>query len=376
MSVFDDELKEEFLDDDAAAGDFCDSESSAMIEDAENSEEMFEHYRFDVDKGQTPVRVDKYLASHMEYTSRHRIQLAIKKEYIRVNERVAKANCIVKPGDVIQFVMPYQRRGLEILPENIPLDIVYEDDDVLVINKPAGMVVHPGHGHFNGTLVNALAYHLGISQGPDAKDERMGVLVHRIDKDTSGLLVVAKNDEAQLDLAKQFFVHSIERKYIAIVWGNIREDEGTIVGNIGRDPSDRMKFRVFPDGDHGKHAVTHYKVIERFGFVTVVECILETGRTHQIRVHMNYIGHPLFNDERYGGSEIRKGTIYAKYTQFIRNCFKLLPRQALHAKTLGFVHPRSGELVHFDSPIPSDMQELIKKWRKYSENMPLEEEEY
>ena len=272
--------------------------------------------------------------------------------------------------------MPYQRRGLEILPEDIPLNIVHEDDDVLVLNKEAGMVVHPGHGHFSGTLVNALAHHLGISQGPDAEDERMGVLVHRIDKDTSGLLVVAKNEEAQLHLAKQFFVHSIERRYVAIVWGNVKEDEGTIIGNIGRDPNDRMRFKVFPDGDHGKHAVTHYRVLERFGYVTVVECRLETGRTHQIRVHFNWIGHPLFNDERYDGSEIRKGTIYAKYRRFIENCFKLLPRQALHAKTLGFIHPGTKQMIRFDSPLPDDMQSLIDKWRKYSENMTqfLEEE--
>ena len=354
---------------------FCDWEdvdqaSAEEMEDADAGQDgMFEHYRFDVSDGQTPVRVDKYLASHMEYTSRHRIQLAIKKEYIRVNDRVAKANCIVRPGDVIKFVMPYQRRGLEILPEDIPLDIVYEDEDLLVVNKPAGMVVHPGHGHFKGTLVNALAFHLGISQGPDAQDERMGVLVHRIDKDTSGLLVVAKNDEAQLDLAKQFFVHSIERKYVAVVWGNITEDEGTIEGNIGRDPADRLRFKVFPDGSQGKTAITHYRVLERFGFVTVVECVLETGRTHQIRVHMNYIGHPLFNDDRYDGNQIRKGTIYAKYTRFIRNCFEILPRQALHAKTLGFIHPRTGKPIRFDSPLPEDMKQLIEKWRRYSSDM-------
>ena len=343
----------------------------------DEQQEMFEHFRFDIDKGQTPMRVDKYLATHMEYTSRHRIQLAIKQDYIRVNDKIVKANYVVRPGDVVTFVMPYQRRGLEILPldvipQDIPLDIVYEDDDVLVLNKKAGMVVHPGHGHFSGTLVNALAHHLGISQGPDADDERMGVLVHRIDKDTSGLLVVAKNDEAQLNLAKQFFVHSIERRYVAIVWGNLKEDEGTIIGNIGRDPSDRMRFKVFPDGDYGKHAVTHYRVLERFGYVTVVECRLETGRTHQIRVHFNYIGHPLFNDERYDGSEIRKGTIYAKYRQFIENCFKILPRQALHAKTLGFVHPKTGKTVRFDSVLPEDMQALIDKWRKYAENLTPE----
>lgn len=368
MKNLSEELDEEFLEDDG-----CGSADDGAC-DPSGDGEMFEHYRFDIDKGQTPVRVDKYLASHMEYTSRHRIQLAIKQEYIRVNDRVAKANCVVRPGDVIRFVMPYQRRGLEILPEDIPLDIVYEDDDVLVIDKPAGMVVHPGHGHFSGTLVNALAFHLGISQGPDAKDERMGVLVHRIDKDTSGLLVVAKNDEAQLCLAKQFFVHSIERKYVAVVWGNIREDEGTVVGNIGRDPSDRLRFKVFPDGSQGKHAVTHYRVLERFGFVTVVECVLETGRTHQIRVHMSHIGHPLFNDARYGGSEIRKGTIYAKYARFIRNCFEILPRQALHAKTLGFVHPRTGETVRFDSPLPGDMLELIEKWRRYASSLAGEAE--
>ncbi|MBQ1857598.1 MAG: RluA family pseudouridine synthase [Bacteroidales bacterium] len=333
---------------------------------------MFEHFRLNVDPGQTPMRVDKYMACHLEDTSRHRVQNAIKSGYVRVNDKVAKANVIVRPGDVIRFVMPYERHGFEVLPEIIPLNIVYEDDDFLIVNKPAGMVVHPGHGHFDGTLINALAYHLGISQGPDAEDDRMGILVHRIDMDTSGLLVVAKNDEAQLNLAQQFFVHSIERKYVAVVWGNIKEDEGTIVGNIGRDPNDRLKFRVYQEEDKGKHAVTHYKVLERFGFVTVVECRLETGRTHQIRVHMSYIGHPLFNDARYGGAEIRKGTIYAKYKQFIQNCFEICPRQALHAKTLGFVHPRTGKPVSFDSPLPEDMTALLEKWRKYAGDMPKE----
>ncbi|MBO6173390.1 MAG: RluA family pseudouridine synthase [Bacteroidales bacterium] len=327
---------------------------------------MFEHFRLNVDPGQTPMRIDKFMASHLEDTSRHRIQCAIKEGYVRVGEKVAKANLIVRPGDVIRFMMPYRRRGMEILPEDIPLDIVYEDDDLLVVNKPAGMVVHPGHGNYNGTLINALAFHLGISQGPDAEDERMGILVHRIDKDTSGLLVVAKNDEAQLNLAKQFFEHSIERLYVAVVWGNIKEDEGTVDGAIGRDPNDRLRFKVYPEDDErAKHAVTHYKVLERFGYVTVVQCRLETGRTHQIRVHMNHIGHPLFNDARYGGSEIRKGTIYAKYRQFIENCFELCPRQALHAKTLGFVHPRTGEMIRFDSPLPDDMTSMIEKWRAY-----------
>ena len=333
---------------------------------------MFEHFRLNVDLGQTPMRVDKYMACHLEDTSRHRVQNAIKSGYVFVNDKLAKANVIVRPGDVIRFVMPYERHGFEVLPEDIPLDIVYEDEDFLIVNKPAGMVVHPGHGHFNGTLINALAFHLGLSQGPDAEDDRMGILVHRIDMDTSGLLVVAKNDEAQLNLAHQFFVHSIERRYVAIVWGNIKEDEGTIVGNIGRDPNDRLRFRVYEEEDKGKHAVTHYKVLERFGFVTFVECRLETGRTHQIRVHMAHIGHPLFNDSRYGGAEIRKGTIYAKYKQFIQNCFTICPRQALHAKTLGFEHPRTGKHVSFDSPLPADMEALLEKWRKYSANMPEE----
>jgi 23S rRNA pseudouridine1911/1915/1917 synthase len=244
------------------------------------------------------------------------------------------------------------------------LDIVYEDDDVLVVNKPAGMVVHPGHGNYNGTLVNALAYYLHLS--PDVEDERMGVLVHRIDKDTSGLLVVAKNPAAQLNLADQFFVHSIDRIYTAVVWGNIAEDEGTISGTIGRDPNDRLRFRVYDDPEKGKWAVTHWRVLERFGFITVVECRLETGRTHQIRVHMSSIGHPLFNDERYGGSEIRQGTIYAKYRQFIQNCFALCPRQALHARTLGFTHPTTKERLHFEAALPDDMSALIEKWRAYS----------
>lgn len=340
----------------------------------DDGQQMFEHYRYVAEPGQAALRVDKYLAGLMESTSRNRIQLAIKAGFVRANDKTVKANYIVRPRDIITFVMPYRRRGTEILPENIPLDIKYEDDDLMVINKPAGMVVHPGHGHYNGTLVNALAYHLGLRQEADEGDERMGMLVHRIDKDTSGLLVVSKNDEAQIKLARQFFVHSIERLYIAVVWGNIAEDEGTIEGNIGRDPNDRLIFRVFPEGDQGKTAVTHYKVLERFGFVTVVQCKLETGRTHQIRVHMNYIGHPLFGDERYGGTTINKGTIYAKYRQFIQNCFKICPRQALHAAVLGFEHPSTGKHLHFEVPMPEDMRQLIDKWRAYATNMPSEEE--
>ena len=285
---------------------------------------------------------------------------------MRVNEKIVKANYRVKPFDVITIVMPYKRRGFEIRPEDIPLDILYEDDDLLMVNKPAGLVVHPGHGHYHGTLINALAYHLGREQGPDGKDERMGILVHRIDKNTSGILVVAKNDEAQLKLAKQFFDHTIERKYIALVWGNLKEDSGTIEGNIGRDPNDRMRFKVFPDGSAGKRAVTHYRVLERFGYVTLVECQLETGRTHQIRVHMNYIGHPLFNDDRYGGDRILKGTLYSKYKQFIDNCFEIMPRHALHAKTLGFAHPVTGKPVFAESDLPDDFKAVIAKWRSYA----------
>ncbi|MBQ0096526.1 MAG: RluA family pseudouridine synthase, partial [Bacteroidales bacterium] len=251
--------------------------------DQEQEQEMFEHFRYVAEIRQEPIRIDKYLSGQMEGTSRNRIQLAIKAGFVRVNDNMVKANYIVRPRDIITFVMPYRRRGTEILPEDIPLEIPYEDDQLLIVDKRAGMVVHPGHGHYSGTLVNALAYHLGLRQEADEGDERMGMLVHRIDKDTSGLLVVSKTDEAQAGLAKQFFVHSIERKYVAVVWGNLPEDEGTIEGNIGRDPSDRLKFKVFPDGEQGKTAITHYRVLERFGFVTVVQCVLETGRTHQIR---------------------------------------------------------------------------------------------
>ena len=331
-------------------------------------EELFEHFRLEVDPGQAPMRIDRYMSTHMEGTSRSRVQQALKEGYVRVGEQIVKANYVVRPGDVIRFVMPYRRRGLEIIPQQIPLDIVYEDDDVLVINKSAGMVVHPGHGHYEGTLVNALSYHLGISQDADAEDERMGVLVHRIDKDTSGLLAVAKNEAAQLKLAKQFFDHSIDRRYVAIVWGDVKDDEGTIEGNIARDPSDRLRFKAYDDETVGKRAVTHYRVLERLGYVTLVECVLETGRTHQIRVHMKYIGHILFNDERYGGHEILKGTHFAKYKQFVNNCFDLCPRQALHAMTLGFKHPIAGEEMDFTAPLPADMTALLERWRSYISN--------
>ena len=311
--------------------------------------------------GHVGDRLDALLAEETGLT-RSRIQRLMEDGLVTVNGKPVKKNVRAARGDEIEVTLP-EAEDAEAEPEDIPLDVVYEDSDIIVVNKPAGMVVHPGHGNYNGTLVNALAYYLHLS--PDAEDERMGVLVHRIDKDTSGLLVVAKNPQAQLHLADQFFAHSIDRIYTAVVWGNITEDEGTVEGTIGRDPNDRLRFRVYDDPQKGKWAVTHWRVLERMGFITVVECQLETGRTHQIRVHMASIGHPLFNDERYGGAEIRQGTIYAKYRQFIQNCFALCPRQALHARTLGFTHPVTGERLHFEAALPEDMAALIEKWRAY-----------
>ena len=339
----------------------------------DDGRELFEHFRFVADKGQQLLRVDKFLVERMEKTSRNRIQQAADAECIIVNGRPVKSSYKVKPGDVISIVMDRPRYDFEIIAEDIPLDIVYEDEYLLVVNKPPGLVVHPGHGNYSGTLVNALAFHFKDDPDYDVSDPRLG-LVHRIDKDTSGLLVVAKTPEAKTCLGKQFFDKTTRREYVALVWGDFPEDSGTIVGNIGRNPRNKLQMAVLEDPGQGKHAVTHYQVLERFGYVTVVECRLETGRTHQIRVHMNYIGHPLFNDARYGGAEIRKGTIYAKYKQFINNCFALCPRQALHAKTLGFVHPRTKEFIRFDSALPEDMQALISKWRSYAGNMPAEEE--
>ena len=351
------------------------AKADLLLPEEDEQQEMYEHFRLEADRGQAPLRIDKYLADHLSDTSRHRVQLAIDAEYVRVNGQVVKASYKVRPLDVITLMMPYQRRGIEIKPEPIPLDIVYEDDDLMVINKPAGLVVHPGHGNYSGTLVNALAYYLGRESVPGETDERLGLLVHRIDKDTSGLLVVAKTDAAQIDLARQFFHHTIERRYWALVWGNIAEDTGTVDAPIGRDPHDRLRFRVCADETQGKRAVTHYRVIERFGYVTLVECVLETGRTHQIRVHMNHIGHPLFNDARYGGDRILKGTLYTKYKQFIDNCFQLCPRQALHAKTLGFIHPTTKKEISFGSEIPSDMAALLDKWRRYAGSNVLEEDD-
>jgi 23S rRNA pseudouridine1911/1915/1917 synthase len=284
-----------------------------------------------------------------------------------VNGKPVKSNYRVKPFDEISVMLAYPPSEFEIIPQDIPLKIAYEDDDLILVNKNPGMVVHPGFGNFQGTLLNALAWHLKDSGKFDASDPRLG-LVHRIDKDTSGLLLIAKNEDAKTHLGKQFFNKTTQRRYNALVWGNVKDDEGTIVGDIGRDPRDRMLFTVFPEGENpnAKHAVTHYKVLERFGYVTLVECKLETGRTHQIRVHMKHIGHTLFNDERYGGNEILRGTTFAKYKQFVKNCFDICPRQALHAKTLGFTHPRTEEFMHFDSDLPEDMQMLIDKWRNYA----------
>jgi len=336
--------------------------------------EMYEHYRVVVDKGQSKLRVDKFLAQRIEWATRNRIQKAADAGCILVNEVAVKSNYIIKPCDIITVVMATPPREIIIIPEEMDLDIVYEDQDLMVINKRPGLVVHPGFGNYTGTLMNGLAYHL--REDPtmfDSTDPRFA-LVHRIDKDTSGLIVVAKNPEAKANLALQFFNKTTKRKYIAIVWGNISEDEGTIVGNIGRHLKDRLQMTVFPDAEHGKHAVTHYRVIERLGYVTMVECQLETGRTHQIRVHMKYLGHTLFNDERYGGHEILKGTTFAKYRQFVNNCFAVCPRQALHAQTLGFIHPRTKEEMHFTSEVPQDMLDLAERWRKYISNRDITQE--
>ncbi len=327
--------------------------------------ELYEHHRFVVDKGQSMLRIDKYLVNIMPDISRNRIQDAAAANAILVNDNPVKSNYKVKPLDVISICMAYPPNEFEIVPQEIPLTIVYEDDSLIVINKQPGLVVHPGFGNFEGTLLNGLAWYLKDNPNFDVNDPRLG-LVHRIDKNTSGLLLIAKTEDAKTKLGKQFFDKTTHRKYVALVWGSMQEDEGTVTGNIGRDPKDRMQMTVFPSGsEQGKHAVTHYKVIERLGYVTLVECRLETGRTHQIRVHMKHIGHTLFNDERYGGNEVLRGTTFAKYKAFVQNCFAICPRQALHAKTLGFVHPATGEEMFFDSEIPDDMQALIEKWRGY-----------
>lgn len=350
-------------------------ENEEIIEENnEERDEMYEHFRFTVDPGTELLRMDRYLTNLMANTSRNRVQQAAKAGCILVNGKPEKSNYRVHPRDVISILLPHPPREIEINPENIPLDVVYEDDDVIVINKPAGLVVHPAFGNFNGTLVNALLWHFQGQKNADGEEVKP-LLVHRIDKNTSGIMIVAKSEIAQMKLAANFFEHSIDRRYRALVWGDFKDDEGTIVGNVGRNPKDRLVMTVFPDGDAGKHAVTHYKVIERFGYVTLIECRLETGRTHQIRVHMKYAGHPLFNDESYGGDEILKGTTFTKYKQFISNCFKAIPRQALHAKSLGFVHPVTGKYMLFDSDMPSDFAEVLDKWRNYAKHKQYEEDD-
>ncbi len=337
------------------------------IEPIGSPPELYEHFRVTVDKGQAPVRIDRYLFERIVNASRNRIQTAADNGYVMANGKPVKSSYKVKPLDVLTVMMDRPRYENDIIPEDIPLDIVYEDDDLMVINKPAGLVVHPGCGNYHGTLVNAIAWHLRDVPSYNPNDPQVG-LVHRIDKDTSGLLVVAKTPNAKTHLGLQFYNKTTQREYNALVWGIIDEDEGTIEGNIGRNPKDRMQMAVLSDPTQGKHAVTHYKVLERLGYVTLVKCVLETGRTHQIRVHMKHIGHVLFNDERYGGHEILKGTHFSKYKQFVNNCFAICPRQALHAKTLGFVHPRTGKEMFFTSELPEDMARLLEKWRAYISN--------
>ena len=335
-------------------------------------DELYEHFRFEVPKGQAALRIDKYLMGLIQNATRNKIQTAATEGNIFVNDATVKSNYKVKANDVVRVMLTHPPYENHIIPENIPLDIVYEDDTLLLINKLPGMVVHPGHGNYTGTLVHALAYH--FDNLPMNSSERPG-LVHRIDKDTSGSLVIAKTEAAMTHLAKQFEAKTSEREYVALVWGNVADDQGTIEGNLARHLKDRMQMAVFADPEIGKPAITHYKVLERFGYVTLISCQLETGRTHQIRAHLKHIGHPLFNDERYGGHLILKGTTFTKYKQFIDNCFKALPRQALHAKTLGFIHPTTGEMMRFDTELPQDLEDCIEKWRNYSKSHGTDENE-
>jgi 23S rRNA pseudouridine1911/1915/1917 synthase len=333
------------------------------VEPADNNE-LFEHFRFTSDPGQSPLRIDKFLSNKLESTSRSRIQSAANAGNILSNGSPVKPNYRVKPGDVISIVLPHPPRKIELIPEDIPLDIIFEDEDLIVLNKQADLVVHPGYGNYTGTLINALMFHLKDNPLFHSGEERPG-LVHRIDKNTSGLLVVAKNELALNKLASQFFHKTSKRTYAALVWGDMKEDEGTIIGHLGRNPKNRKQMHVFPDGDQGKEAVTHYRVLERLGYVNLLECRLETGRTHQIRVHFQYMGHPLFNDPEYGGDRILRGTTFTKYKQFVQNCFDLLPGQALHARTLGFVHPSSNEELLFNAPLPEGFSSVLQKWHTY-----------
>ena len=341
----------------------------ADSKEQETSDDLYEHFRFEAGDGQEPLRVDKFLMNFIENATRNKIQLAIKAGNVLVNEVVVKANYKVKAKDVVRVVLAHPPHENLLVPEDIPLNIVYEDEELIVLNKQAGLVVHPGHGNYSGTLVNGLIYH--FQNLPNNSSDRPG-LIHRIDKDTSGLLVVAKTEYSMANLAKQFFNRTTQRRYLALVWGSLEEEEGIIEGNIGRSLKNRLQMDVFPDGEQGKPAITHFKVLERFSYVTLVECRLETGRTHQIRAHFKYLGHPLFNDERYGGDKILKGTTFTKYKQFVDNCFKVLPRQALHARTLGFEHPITKEQMHFEAEIPDDMKRCIEKWRGYTVNQKPE----
>lgn len=341
-------------------------------EEASEQQELYEHFHIDVDRGQGMLRIDKYITSKIQNTSRSRVQSAADAGNILVNGKPVKSSYKVKPLDSISIVMAYPPREVELIAENIPINILYEDDEVILVNKEAGMVVHPGHGNYTGTLVNALMYHLRDNPLFSSGEVRPG-LVHRIDKNTSGILVIAKTELAMNHLARQFFQRTTKRRYLAIVWGDMADNEGTIEGHIGRSVRDRMKMQVFPEGDQGKQAITHWRVVERLGYVTLVECKLETGRTHQIRVHFEYIRHPIFNDDRYGGDTIVKGTTFSKYKQFIENCFAKCPRHALHAQSLGFVHPRTGKEIYFEANLPADMAEVIEKWRVYTSARPSEE---
>lgn len=339
--------------------------------DPADNNELFEHFRFLADPGQTVLRIDKFLFNKLEGTSRSRIQAAANAGNILCNGVPVKPNYRVKPGDQLSIVLPHPPREIKLIPEDIHLDIVFEDEDLIVLNKQAGLVVHPGYGNYTGTMVNALMYHLKDNPLFHSGEERPG-LVHRIDKNTSGLLVVAKNELALNKLASQFYHKTSRRAYLALVWGDLENNEGTIQGNIGRNPKDRKHMFVFPDGDQGKEAVTHFRVVERFGYVNLVECSLETGRTHQIRVHFQYLGHPLFNDPEYGGDRILRGTTFTRYRQFVENCFSLLPGQALHARTLGFKHPGSGEEMLFEAPLPEGFSNVLHKWRTYTQGRQTE----
>jgi 23S rRNA pseudouridine1911/1915/1917 synthase len=337
-----------------------------LLSNEETSDELYERFTIKVDKGQEPLRIDKFLVARIENATRNKVQKSIDSGLVLVNNKQINSNYKIKPNDEIIVYSNKEVLGEEIVPENIPLNIFYEDDDIMIINKPAGLVVHPGSGNYNGTLINGVAYYLQ-QKNKDITEEtlpRFG-LVHRIDKNTSGLMVLAKTEKAVSSLAKQFFDHTVKRHYIALVWGDVEQDEGTIIAHVGRHQRFRKLFDAYPEGDYGKDAITHFKVLERFGYVTLVQCSLETGRTHQIRVHMQHIGHPLFNDDTYGGDRIVKGTVFTKYKQFVDNCFELCPRHALHAKTLGFVHPTSKEEIFFNSDLADDMQAVIEKWRKY-----------